>query len=260
MADLPCSWNVSCQACPGFETAEDWQSDAALWLAGTYLWAATGRQYGTCPVTVHPNQARWSPDPAVYPEWMGTIGMVGGPFLFAGRWFNAACGSACCGARGCAVVLRGPVAAIEEVTDGGEVVPASAYRVDVTGGQYLLVRTDGACWPTCNPDGDFAVTYRIGHELPEALKVVTALLACEYLKAFTGDPDCRLPARMTSLTRQGVQLEVAPADPAEGKTGIREVDDIVQALNPSRRQRPPAVLSPDLAESCDRMTVIPAGG
>lgn len=273
MTTIPCSWDVSCEACPAFtaEGTEDWQRDAALWMASTYLWAATGRQYGTCPVTVRPNQPKW-PAEAAYPEWLATPWTGGGPFLFGGRWFNAGCGSACCGRNACAVVLRGPVAAITAVVVDGETVPSSAYRVDVRQGTYLLVRVDGACWPSCQdwtagPDevGSFEVTYQIGTTLPEALKVVTALLACEYLKSLQADSSCRLPARMTSLSRQGIEVELADVDQqgrltSIGLTGIREVDDVVRALNPSGRQRPGYVLSPDAPGNCDRVTTIAAGG
>src|SRR5690606_36865821 len=166
----------------------------------------------------------------------------------------------------CAVVLRGPVASVDEVLVDGEVIPSSAYRVDVKGGAYLLVRLDGQCWPTCqdfqaaeDAAGAFTVTYCVGRKIPEALAVATAILACEYAKGLTGG-DCRLPAKMTLLSRQGVEVEVEPASPDEGLTGITEVDAVVRALNPSRRTRPPMLLSPDLPESCDRVTVISRGG
>jgi hypothetical protein len=64
---------------------------------------------------------------------------------------------------------------------------------------------------------------------------------------------------MTRLSRQGVEVEVAPADPAAGTSGIKFVDDVVAMLNPSGRKAPPRVMSPDLPESCDRYTVVPAG-
>ena len=199
---------------------------------------------------------------------LGGLGVPGGPFLFAGQWFNSGCATACCGNSACAVVLRGPVASVDEVLVDGEVVPASAYRVDVTGGAYLLVRVDGACWPVCqrmdrepDEDGTFEVTYGMGVPLPLALQVATALLACEYVKALTPSEAgaCRLPAKMTRLSRQGVEVELEAPAPADGKTGIREVDDVVATLNPGRRQRPPVLLSPDLPEACDRLTIIGAG-
>jgi hypothetical protein len=263
MPDLPCSWDVTCEACPAFETWEEATRDSALWLASTYLWAATGRRYGVCPTTIRPAQSRATESPAYRDFSLQTgadgLGFPGGPFLFGGRWFNAGCNTACCGDSACAVVLRGPVAAVDEVVVDGEVVPASAYRVDVTRGTYLLVRVDGECWPVCaRSDEDFSVTYDLGVPIPEALAVATAILACEY-GAFLAGGACRLPSRMTSLTRQGVSVELEAPNAAGGTTGIREVDDVVLALNPSRRQSPPILLSPDLPETCDRMTIIAAG-
>src|SRR5690606_37078866 len=105
----------------------------------------------------------------------------------------------------------------------------------------------------------FVVTYCVGRKIPEALAIATAILACEYAKGRTGG-DCRLPAEMTWLSRQGLEVEVEPANPDEGLTGINEVDAVVRALNPSRRARPPVLLSPDLPETCDRMTVVGPGG
>lgn len=267
----PCDWVVDPVELGVCSTWGDYSPDlqaTALNLATLYLWSATGRRFGLCPLTVRPSQRRFEPVAyQAFPMWPGdSASYVSGPFLFAGRWFNSGCGSACCGVRACAVVLRGPVASIDEVLVNGDLVPSSAYRVDVTGGAYLLVRVDGACWPVCqnferetDQDGTFEVTYEIGSPLPAALEIATALLACEYAKSLTG-ASCALPARMTRLTRQGVEVEVAPADPKEGRTGIRAVDDVVFALNPSRRQRPPVLLSPDLPENCDRVTVVQVGG
>jgi hypothetical protein len=84
------------------------------------------------------------------------------------------------------------------------------------------------------------------------------MLACEYAKSLNGGA-CKLPAKMTRLSRQGVEVEVSSPDPIDGRTGIREVDDVIAALNPSRRQAPPLLLSPDIPGACDRMTVVPAG-
>lgn len=264
----PCTWDVSCAMCTGWDDYPEDTRNAALWLASSFLWAATGRQFGVCPLTIRPSQSNRGEllyqEYAVMPGAQG-LGVPGGPFLFGGRWFNAGCASACCGNRACAIVLRGPVASVDEVLVGEEVVPASAYRVDVTGGTYLLVRLDGECWPTCQDfstepgePGSFEVTYGIGYALPVGLQVATSLLACEYAKALTGGP-CKLPAKMTRLSRQGVEVELEAPSGADGKTGIREVDDVIAALNPTRRQRPPVLLSPDLPESCDRVTVIGAG-
>jgi hypothetical protein len=267
---MPCAWDVVVPSalCADWDARPQQIKDAALWLASGYLWAGTGRQYGPCPVTVRPLQSNYL-DPAyrAYPVWPGhDPGVAPYPYLFAGNWFNAGCGSRCCSSRSCDVVLRGPLTEIDEVLVNGEVVPASSYRVDYATGAYRLVRTDGQCWPTCqtieaehDEPGAFAVTYLYGREVPEVLAIATAALACQYGKLLGGGA-CALPARMTRLSRQGVEVEVAPADPAEGLTGIKLVDDVISLLNPSKRRSPPVVLSPDLQEACDRWTIIPAGG
>lgn len=267
----PCNWDVDpteLGVCDSWAEVPEARQETALALASSFLWAATGRQYGVCPVTVRPNQSGGHEVAyQAYPVLAGTdgLGVPGGPFLFGGRWFNAGCASACCGNQACAIVLRGPVASVDEVLVGEEEIPASAYRVDVTGGAYLLVRIDGECWPACQDfraepgeAGAFSVAYGLGRPLPLALQVATAMLACEYSKALAGGP-CKLPAKMTRLSRQGVEVELEPSAPDDGKTGIREVDDVIASLNPGRRASPPLVLSMDLPEWCDRVTVVPAG-
>lgn len=269
----PCAWDVDPGAlgvCSGWADHPEPVQAAALALATNFLWAHTGRRFGVCPIEVRPAQDQFL-DPAyrAYPVWPGQSFGGGGsapmPFLDAGVWRNCGCGSRCCCRPECAVILRGPVHSISEVTVDGAVIPSSDYRVDVTSGTYWLVRLDGVCWPTCqdfqaaeDAEGAFLVAYERGQELPDALEVATAILACEYAKGMTGGA-CRLPSKMTRLSRQGVDLEVEPPAPDEGRTGIREVDDVISSLNPGKRARPPVLLSPDLPESCDRMTVIGPG-
>lgn len=269
----PCDWGVDPAdypgVCPGWADYSAEIQEAALELAVGFLWGATGRRFGVCPVTVRPAQSRFIPAAAyqAYAAWPGQQATVSGPYLFGGTWFNApaGCSSACCGSDGCAIVLRGPVATVEEVVVDGEIIPASAYRVDVGGGAWLLQRTDGECWPGCQrwsadegEEGAFSVTYGAGYALPAMLKIATAALACQFGQSLTGGA-CSLPAKMTRLSRQGVEVEVSPPDPDDGKTGVKLVDDVIATLNPNGRQRPPVVLSPDLPESCDRVTMIPAG-
>lgn len=273
MAGEPCStWNVDPAAlgvCPGWSGYSTAVKASALKLASFWLWAATGRRFGPCPVTVRPAQARRG-EPVqyqVFPVTPGAQGMnqPGGPFLFAGRWYNDGCGSQCCGTSSCSIELRGPVYAVDEVTIGEETIPASAYRVDVVQGGHLLVRIDGECWPTCQnftaepgEEGSFVVAYEVGEEIPDVLALAAGALACQYGKYLTGG-ECSLPSRMTRLSRQGVEIEVEPPAPGEGKSGIKLVDDVVAMLNPSGLRRPPRVMSPDLPGGCDRMTTVPAG-
>jgi hypothetical protein len=260
-----CGWDIDPSAlgvCPDWDDYPEELRDSALQLSYMFMWAATGRRFGVCPVTVRPSQPKCTPAQyQAYPVWPGQDGgYVSGPFLFAGQWFNSGCTS-CCNAGGCAIVLRGPVTDVTEVLVDGEAVSSSAYRVDVAQGAYLLVRTDGLCWPSCQnmtaattEDDTFAVTYGYGREIPIALRIATAMLACEYAKALTGGA-CKLPARMTRLARQGVELEVEAVGGEQGKTGLREVDDVIAMLNPGGLKSPPIVLSLDLPEHGDRFTI-----
>lgn len=264
---IPCVWDTVTPSCPDWDARPQATKDSALWLASTFLWANTGRRYGACPITVRPAQNQFT-DPAYrdYPLIAGAGAPAAGmPFLFGGVWRNCGCGSSCCCAPMCSIVLRGPVASVDEVLVDGVEVPSTAYRVDVVGGAWHLVRLDGTCWPTCqdflaaeDAAGAFAVTYRIGTEIPEALAIATGLLACEYAKSIDGQA-CGLPARMTRLSRQGVEVELDVPEPDSGLSGIKAVDDVISALNPNGRRSPWQILSPDL-EPCDRVTVIYPGG
>jgi len=268
----PCTtWDVDPAAlgvCPAWSGYSATVKMSALDLATFWLWAATGRRFGPCPVEVRPNQRKGQPLQYIdYPVTPGfdSSPAVGGPYLFGGQWFNAGCTTACCGASACGIVLRGPVYAVSEVTVGVDVIPASAYRVDVAGGAWLLVRIDGECWPVCQTvtaepgeEGTFVISYEIGLPIPDALALAAGVLACQYGKYLTGGA-CSLPAQMTRLSRQGVEVEVAAPDPVTGASGIRLVDDVVAMLNPGGLKSPPRVMSLDLPENCDRYTVVPAG-
>lgn len=268
----PCGWPVAPldYLCPEWDAASIDQQDTAVALATGMLWAATGRQYGVCPVTVRPCQPK-KPFPAY--ETFPILGGHGGgrflqPFIDqAGQVRNCGCGSRCCCDAACEAELDGPVAEVTEVLVDGAPVDASAYRVDVQHGAWLLVRTDGLCWPSCQDfnvnggDNTFFVTYGQGKELPAALEAAWSILVCEFVKGIVGDGACRLPARIQSLSRQGVDVDFAPPEFADlaFHTGIQEVDQVVASLNPGRLTSPPVVTSPDLHTASDRITVIAAG-
>ena len=71
------------------------------------------------------------------------------------------------------------------------------------------------------------------------------MLAYEYAQACAGNK-CRLPNNVTSLTRQGVSMEIATGAFPGGFTGIREVDAFIAIWNPSGRREQPRVWSPDI--------------
>lgn len=260
----PCGWSItSCGCGKCWDSLSPATQAMAGALASFHAWAATGRRYGLCPVTVQPcnpwlRGTDYRVYPAIYEGW--GYGGDGSAFIAPyidpdGEWRNAACGPGCsCSVRRapCEVHLDGPTTSgrISQVTVAGQIVPADAYVLFDT---YRLVRTDGTCWPTCtqytqqSPPG-FTVAYSRGDEIPDAVQFASQLLACEYGKLCTSG-ECALPARTTSITRQGVEVEVqAPSDVWEDliRTGLPQVDAIFAADNPGRRRERPQVVSPDL--------------
>jgi hypothetical protein len=135
----------------------------------------------------------------------------------------------------------------------GAIVPPASYRVV---GDEVLRRIDGESWPRSQnldiadtePD-TFSVTFTYGREVPIAGQRAAAALACQLglaLNPATADK-CKLPKRITSITRQGVSWTVI--DPWEfldkGKVGIYDVDVFLAGFNPNRLQRRAVALSPD---------------
>lgn len=254
----PCGWNVEECECGGDLTdVSPAARELAAVLATTVMWAATGRRYGACEMTVlpcnpPPADPLYQTFPVGYDPFSmgdGTAGPVTAPVLDSGRWRNISCGGGCSCRAVCEVALDGPVADVVEVLVDGVLVDSSAYEVH---DRYLLVRTDGECWPTCQTFGvevpGFEVTYHRGDPVPAAVLIATGILLCEYAKACTGKP-CGLPSRMTRLTRQGVEVQVAdiPTDAKNRiRTGIRLVDDAIDADNPYRLIERPTVSSPDI--------------
>lgn len=126
----PCGWVIPDPLC-----CTDWTGfsagvkAAAKDYAATVLWAATGRQYGVCTITVRPcgvrrRQSGWE---FFGYDWTGGTWI---PYIFNGQWFNCVCPGICSCEPRCQVRLMGPVNSIVEVTVGGVVVDPSAYRVD----------------------------------------------------------------------------------------------------------------------------------
>lgn len=247
---VPCGWTaLGCAAV----TADEPTANAviALQAATGILWALSGRRFGVCDVTVRPCRQPC----AAYP-W-GYRGIVGpGPWvpaLIGGEWFNLRCGE-CGDDCGCATTssidLPGPVNAITEVKVDGTALTA--------GDDYVLYDHErlyriGARWPTCqdltaaDTEADtWSVTFTRGLPLPVEGQVALGALACEILSGLDGG-ECKLPARVTNLNRQGVDLTIA--DPqdflSDGRTGLFLVDMWLAAVNPNSLDRAPTFFSLD---------------
>jgi hypothetical protein len=150
-----------------------------------------------------------------------------------------------CSACGCPHTIRlrgGPILSVQEVWSEGHAIPLS--DVVIYDYRYLAAGT-GNCWQTC---GDLEVTYTYGAPPPTMGKLAAKALANEYVLAVTGDEECALPQRITSISRQGESWTLL--DPQEfldkGRTGIYQVDLFLATVNPDGAKLRPRVFSPDV--------------
>lgn len=138
---------------------------------------------------------------------------------------------------------------IESVTVGETTVDPAGYEVR----RGWLLRTGGS-WPAGT-----VVTYSYGLDPPAGGKVAATRYAVELAKAWCGDKSCALPARVRSIVRQGVSIEVA--DPMvfldKGRTGITDVDGWLAAINPGGKRRRPGVWTPETAVRGRRRELTP---
>lgn len=248
----PCLWTIDTTCVADWDTYSVAVQNAATAYATTVLWAATGRQFGLCEISVRPC-GRYAPNcPSLWGYWWDVGSSTWFPYIDDfGIWRNCSCGMDRCGCRPkCEVWLPGPVDSVLEVIQDGVVVPPASYRVD--NGRWL-VRTDGDCWPDYadldvdSGTGFFEVTYLRGTPVPLALQVAAGTLAGEWAKGCSGGT-CRLPSRVTTIARAGVTVSMVDVDSLldRGLTGLTEVDQIITAYNPWGLKKRPRVWSNEL--------------
>jgi hypothetical protein len=253
--DAPCAgWTPNTALCSKWSTYSAAVQAHALRVATRVLWAATGRRFGLCAVTVRPCWAPQAPLYQAYPVgyygegYWTLLGAAGGGVQLIGG-SGCACSSACqCSPPQIALP---PVAdSVTEVRIDGAVLDPSAYRL--TAG--YLIRMDGLNWPTqqnlAAPAGaanTWSVTYNQGEAVPDDLQDAAGLYACQVGAALTGG-SCQLPNRVQSVTRQGVTIEYLNADDYldKNRTGYDLVDSIISTYNPHGLQQRPRLLSPDM--------------
>ncbi len=234
----PCfsSWDIDTSCCADFwATLTPAEQATATSVAVFTIWAATGRRYGPCPVTVRPCGPYCSDNGIAGYSWSNGVFV---PYIVNGVWRNCWCGMA----GGCRcepsqqIYLPGPVASVTSVTQDGVLVDPSAYRVDDL---RWLVRTDGNAWTQCQDydvdsgTGTLIVSYNRGNEVPAHLMVAAGIYACEWAKACQGTA-CELPSRVVTLSRQGTTFQMTDIDNllTRGLTGIQRVDQLIALENP----------------------------
>jgi hypothetical protein len=235
--------------------------------ASMLLFEASGRQFpGLCERTVRPCRDRCScwnrsiPGDVALPSF-GYYGGLGWGFghTAAGAW---------CGCQPLSrVKLAGyPARAITEVRIDGVALDEldtdgnPNWRLD--GWRWLTRMSDPAQpslarrWPGCqnlalddDQPGTFSITYQYGNSPPPLGVAAASELAGELYNACNGG-DCRLPASVTRVVREGVTIDRVNALAAllrEGASGIPLVDAFIAAY-PVKGTRRPAVWSPDTAQ------------
>jgi hypothetical protein len=239
--------------------------DDSLAIASDILYELSGRQFpGSCQDYVRPCSA-------------GAGSMI--TRSSNGGVWRGSC--SCTGATACAChhpyeITLGvyPLTSIVSIIQADTTNPAypasttldsSLYRID---DYRWLVRqpdTDGGNpgWPCCQrldrPIGEeqtFQVTFTWGQSPPAAGVRAAAALACELALACSPETigQCRLPKRITDISRQGVSM--ALIDPFDfldkGLTGIYEVDVFLRTYNPSQLRRRAGIISPDIPRHARR--------
>ncbi len=231
-------------------TGSEAVSGTAIGIATDVLSGMTAFRFGLCELTIRPCKRDCLGESVLRSgNWWEYSGANRWPYpaLIGGAWYNMGCGG-CSGDCSCTtvheVLLPGPVYDITQVkVDGVALTPGTDYRLD---NDRLLVRLDGEPWPTCNDlnkadseVGTWSVTFRTGEPVPNLGKLAVGVLSVELMKLMLCNSDCRLPANVTSLSRQGVDITLL--DPQEifdnRRTGLYLPDMFVNTYNPSGLRR-----------------------
>jgi hypothetical protein len=249
----PCQpWTpIWCAPC-ALPTASPAITGWAVQAATEVLWEQSRQRFGLCTSTVRPCRRDCSgggwPFADQWWEW-GTPTTWPRPVLWAGAWMNIACGS-CPGTCSCTdleeAILPAPVSTVDQVKVDGQVLPPSAYRVD---NWRLLVRVDGGLWPVCQDlskedtqPGTWSITVTVGEAVPVLGQLAVGELACEMTRACLGE-DCRLPANLASLARQGVNISFPTDQNIDDR--LYFVRQFLDTVNPDRLRGRPAVYDVD---------------
>lgn len=212
--------------------------EAAL-SASFLMWALSGRKYGGARSVVELYDCPCRCSTYRNLRYFKT-GYLPFPTLINGEMYNVSCGG--CGAAHRLRLRGNPIIEIARVKIRNQVINPDEFEIH---DDVYLAPAAGASWSICQ---GVEVSYSYGVMPPEAGRRAARLLADELMKAKLDPNNCRLPDRVTSISRQGVSFTVL--DPQafldEGRLGIYEVDAFLRAVNPDRARKPARVFSPDL--------------
>lgn len=200
--------------------------------AQALLWSLSGRRYGICSTTESYRLNCASP--------CNPYGDAFGPGV-EWRLDGGLSRRLCCRIH----LAQRPVRSIDEVVVLGDLLDPAEYALE----RDVLFRI-GSCWP-CEQACDeppVQVSYSYGIDVPALGVLAMGEMACEFLRGWTG-ADCRLPSNVTSITRQGVTLDLGDVDTLfrAGRVGMPISDAFLRSVNPNSLQSASQVYSPDLA-------------
>lgn len=214
----------------------------ALQAATEILYGLSGRQFGTCQMTIRP--CRRSCFDTMWP-WPGNWWMWGQwprPLFYNGVWYNLTCGSCPGNNCSCNVIdeaqLPSPVLSVDQVKVDGTVLATSAYQLR---DYRYLQRIDGGNWPLCNnlaladtQTGTWSATVTIGEVVPELGQLAVGELTCQIAKLLSNDVSCMLPKPVQQIVRQGVTLSFLDPNEifANGRIGLYLCDLFITTVNP----------------------------
>lgn len=141
--------------------------------------------------------------------------------------------------------------------------PAAVLAVTIDGVSFtdwrldpgrLLVRTDGERWPCCQDmtldateTNTFAVTCVLGDATFEVARLAAIDLASEFYLYQSDPSQCRIPTKVTTVTRQGSTYQTVNTATfgADGTLGLRLVDIFLAEFGKARKTM--RMRSPDVA-------------
>jgi len=206
-------------------------ASAAIESASYILWMLSGRKFSGQHTTVETYFQPYSDDALTQRIY---------PVLDNGQVRNVcgACGSTCLHF----IPLRGqPIISIETITVGDREIDLA----DVAIYDYSAIAPVDGCWGTCD---DMEIAYTFGTIPPAAGTAAATELANQFIWAATDDERCSLPARVTSVSRQGVSWTLLDQQDflEQGRTGIYLVDLFLRTVNPTKALMRSRVFSPDI--------------
>jgi hypothetical protein len=259
----PCFPWTTADAVRSAVTGIDPNADLTEWIeaASQVLYALTGRQYkGLCRATIRPGHESCSCG------GMCSAHLFGWPFTGGSRFGPYGIGGGYRGQEGpqnillCAseIDLGHEARYVESVKIDGTEIDPTTWRLDPLG--KLVRQPDSAgnqlVWPCCNrvaaPSGGvgtFEIRYVYGQDPPASVVMAVNVLAGQFWLACNATAQCRLPAHVMTMTRQGVSatfISDTTVFLAKGFTGLPLVDQVIAAHNPDHVKRRARVLNIDV--------------